>query len=153
MKGKNQGDETGFMGQPLDFIDAFERNFIPSRHTHLDEGSARGTNSELATLSGEKGGAVREILPWLKLSAELDPNRIETYTVAAYWLRSRMGKVDEAEHFLREGLRANPRNAAILFELGRIYNEDRKDYDHARNVWELGVKKLESAAAAAQRAG
>jgi tetratricopeptide (TPR) repeat protein len=144
MKGKNQGDEAGFMGPPLDFIDAFERSFIPSRHTHLDEGGAQGTNSEIATLNGEKGGAVREILPWLKLSAELDPSRIETYTVAAYWLRSRMGKVDEAEHFLREGLRANPRNAAILFELGRIYNEDRQDYDHARNVWELGVAKLDA---------
>ena len=71
----------------------------------------------------------------------MDPSRIETYVVAAYWLRKKMGKVDEAEQFLREGLHANPGNSAILFELGRIYQEDRKDIDHARNVWELGVKK------------
>jgi tetratricopeptide (TPR) repeat protein len=142
MKGKNQGDEAGFLGPPRDFIENFERNFMPSRHTHLDEGGAQGTNG-LADL-GEQGGTVREILPWLKLSAELDPDRIETYTVTAYWLRSRMGKVDEAERFLRDGLRANPGNAAILFELGRIYDEDRKDSDHARNVWEMGVNKLDA---------
>ena len=141
VKDKNTGDELGFMGPPLDFIEAFERNFMPSRHTHLDEGGAGGTNA--MELGEDKSGGVREILPWLKLSAELDPNRIETYTVAAYWLRNRMGKVDEAEQFLREGLRANPGNAAILFELGRIYAEDRKDFDHARNVWELGVRKLD----------
>src|SRR6185437_14427863 len=47
-------DENGFMGEPLDWIDRFSRNFRPSRHTHLP---------------GEK---IREILPWLKLSAELE---------------------------------------------------------------------------------
>ena len=51
-----------------------------------------------------EGGNEREILPWLRLSAELDPQRVETYTVAAYWLRA-VGKMVEAEHFLREGLR------------------------------------------------
>src|SRR5580692_10130176 len=40
MKGKNTGDELGFMGPPRDFIERFERNFMPSRHTHLDEGGA-----------------------------------------------------------------------------------------------------------------
>jgi tetratricopeptide (TPR) repeat protein len=143
LKGKNQGDETAFMGKPHDFIEAFERNFMPSRHTHLDEGGAMGTNQTAGDLGEEKGGDVREILPWLKLSAELDPNRIETYAVTAYWLRSRMGKVNEAEDFLRQGLRANPRNPALLFELGRIYHEDRKDTARARNVWEVAASKLE----------
>ncbi len=142
VQGHNEGDETAFMGPPRDFIEAFGRHFIPSQHTHLDEGGAQGTNGPDLDL-GEKGGAVREILPWLKISAELDPNRIETYTVTAYWLRRRMGKVDEAEAFLREGLRANPYNPALLYELGRIYHEDRKNDAHARNLWELAVTKLD----------
>jgi tetratricopeptide (TPR) repeat protein len=105
----------------------------------LDEGGAQPAGD----LGEKSGGEVREILPWLKISAELDPNRIETYMVTAYWLRKRMGKVDEAEQFLREGLRANPYNPAILFELGRIYEEDRKDPNHARNLWELGVTRMD----------
>ncbi|HXD00993.1 MAG TPA: tetratricopeptide repeat protein [Verrucomicrobiae bacterium] len=142
LKGHNEGDETAFMGPPLDFIEAFRRHFAPSSHTHLDEGGAQGTNGVNLDL-GEKGGEVREILPWLKISAELDPNRIETYMVTAYWLRKRMGKVDEAEEFLREGLRANPNNPAILYELGRIYHEDRTNDVHAINLWELGVRKMD----------
>ena len=53
-------------------------------------------------------------MPWLQISQELDPHRVDTYLVTAYWLRNRMHKVNEAEQFLREGLRANPGNAAIL---------------------------------------
>jgi hypothetical protein len=143
LKGHNQGDETAFMGKPHDIIERFNRYFLPSTHTHLDEGGARGMKKTGGDLGEKDGGDVREILPWLRISAELDPNRIETYTVTAYWLRSRMSKVDEAEQFLREGLSANPGNPAILFELGRIFEEDRKDHDRARNVWELGVRKLD----------
>jgi tetratricopeptide (TPR) repeat protein len=139
---ENTGEETAFMGPPRDILESFGRNFMPSRHTHLDEGGAEGTN---ATDLGETaGGAVREILPWLQISAELDPNRIETYTVTAYWLRRRMGRVAEAEQFLRQGLRANPYNPALLFELGRIYAEDKKDDTRAQNIWELGVTKLDA---------
>ncbi len=139
---ENTGEETAFMGPPRDLIESFGRNFMPNRHTHLDEGGAEDTNA--ADLGETGGGAVREILPWLQISADLDPNRIETYTVTAYWLRKRMGKVDEAENFLRQGLRANPYNPALLFELGRIYEEDRKDDTHARNIWELGVSRLDA---------
>ena len=63
-------DEETFLGQPSDWIDRFGRHFYPTVHTHLS------------------GGNEREILPWLKLSAEMDPKRIETYVTAAYWLRT-----------------------------------------------------------------
>ena len=79
----NQGEETSFMGPPRDWIDAFGRHFIPNRHTHLDEG---GPTDDLSSSS-----KVREILPWLKLSAELDPENIKTYT------RHRVLAADEAE--------------------------------------------------------
>jgi len=136
--GHNQGDESAFLGKPRDWIDAFSRQFFPSVHTHLDEGGAQGRKGPSGDL-GESSD-VREILPWLRLSAELDPNSVRTYTVTAYWLRERMGKVAEAEQFLREGLRANPGSYEILFELGRVFAENHKDLVRARNLWELALR-------------
>jgi len=129
---KNHGEEEGFLGPPRDWIDAFSRNFFPDRHTHLDEG---GPTEDLSTSTD-----VREILPWLKLSTELDPDNVQTYTVTAYWLRIRMHKDKEAEAVLREGLRNNPHSYDILYELGRLYDESYHDTSRARNVWELAVR-------------
>ena len=117
---------TGLYGRPKDWIDRFGRNFYPTKHTHLE------------------GANQREMLPWLKLAAELNPNQIETYTVTAYWLRSRMGKVKEAEEFLREGWRANPDSFEILFELGRLYEENHKDAFRARNLYECALRKWQA---------
>ncbi len=89
----------------------------------------------------EKPGAERELLPWLRLSAEMDPHRIETYTVAGFWLRTRLKKIKEAEEFLREGWRANPDSYAILIELGSLFYGDLHDPVRARNLWELALKK------------
>ncbi len=87
---------------------------------------------------------MREILPWLSIAAALDPQHIETYTVTAYWLRERLHRSEEAEKVLREGLRQNPGNAALLFELGRIFQQDRKDVERARNVFEAGIRSWNS---------
>src|SRR5947208_13930363 len=103
-----------FLRPPKDWIERFGRHFLVTEHTHL------------------VGGNEREILPWLRLSAELDPQRVDTYTVAAFWLRVRLGKVKEAEQFLREGLQANPNSHEILFELGRLYHENYHDANRAR---------------------
>ncbi len=54
-------------------------------------------------------------------------------------MRTRLNKINEAEAFLREGLRANPGDAELLFELGRIYFENHHDASRARNVWELAL--------------
>jgi tetratricopeptide (TPR) repeat protein len=113
-----------FLGRPHDWVDAFGRNFRITRHTHLEDHNER------------------EILPWLRLAADLDPQKVETYTVGAYFLREHLGRTDQAEAFLREGLRNNPDSSEILFELGRTYREGLHDPDRARNVWQLGVKKF-----------
>lgn len=126
----NIGEEESFLGRPLDWIDAFSRKFFPSSHTHLDVGGAED----------EHTGQEREILPWLKLSVELDPAREQSYVVAAYWLRERMGKINEAEQFLREGILANPDSVVIRFELGRLQYESRHDNHRARQLW---LKALE----------
>ena len=114
---------------PMDWLDRFSRNFYPTRHIHLQEGAD-----------------AREILPWIRMSAELDPQRITTYTTAGYWLRRVLGKIDEAEQFLREGLRANPGNPEILFELGRLYDDNRKDPVRARNLYGLSLRELQKQA-------
>jgi tetratricopeptide (TPR) repeat protein len=113
---------TGFLGKPRDWVDAFGRNFFPTRHVHLEKGNQQ------------------EILPWLRLAAELNPNEVEIYTVAAYWLRNQMGKVNEAEQFLREGWRANPDSFEILFELGRLQEENRHDPVRARNLYQAALR-------------
>ena len=135
MRGKNTGDETSFLGPPRNWIDRFGRQFFPSVHTHLNEGGANGEENETE---------VREILPWLKLSSELDPKKTVTYSAGAYWLR-RMGKTGEAEDFIREGLRENPGDPQLLLDLGRLY-ASKGDTFRARNLWEAGLRQFNNVA-------
>lgn len=107
-----------------DWLEAFGSHFHPTGHRHLE-----------AFRDG------REILPWLRLAAELDPHRVDSYTVAAYWLREHLNRVTDAEAFLREGLRANPDSYEILFELGHLYAENNRDVSRARAVLELAINK------------
>lgn len=112
-----------FMGKSKDWIDAFGRRFRITEHTHLEHGNER------------------EILPWLKLAADLDPQMTETYTVGSFWLREHLNQPKEAEAFLREGLRNNPDSYEIYFELGRLYDESYHDLDRARNAWLAALLK------------
>jgi tetratricopeptide (TPR) repeat protein len=122
----------GFLGQPRDWLERFGRHFIPTEHTHL------------------ANGKVREILPWLRLSADMDPHRVQTYLTAAYWLRGTLNQPDEAERFLREGLRANPDSFEILIELGYVYDANKKSPRMARNLFELALEKWKKQDAAGQ---
>jgi tetratricopeptide (TPR) repeat protein len=118
----NAPSEEGFLGPPQDWIDRFSRHFKPARHTHLG------------------GEAVAEMLPWMQLSSDLDPHRIQTYIVTSYFLRNYLGKLDDARQFLRAGVRANPDSPELQYELGRLYFENYKDLPPAKNVW-LGALK------------
>ncbi len=117
--------QMAFLGPPRDWIERFGRHFRITRHMHLE------------------GGKEREILPWLRVSAELDPHRVDTYTVAAFWLRRDLGRVREAEEFLHEGLRNNPKSSELLFELGCLYKENENDPVRARNLWEAALRRWE----------
>jgi len=112
-----------FLGKPKDWIDRFGRHFRITKHTHLG------------------GGNEREMLPWLRLAADMDPQKIETYTVGSFFLREHLNRPREAEAFLREGLRNNPNSYEILFELGRLYDENYHDTDRARDVWLLALDR------------
>jgi tetratricopeptide (TPR) repeat protein len=120
-------------GPPLDWLDRFSRNFFPTRHTHLNDGGSveHGENQ------------VREVLPWLWLTAEVNPHHVESYLEAAFWLRRTEGRHREAEAFLRQGYRSNPDSYELLFELGRVFEEEHADPIRARNVWEGGLARWE----------
>ena len=69
----------------------------------------------------------------------MDPQMIQTYTVGAYFLYQHLNQPQQAEAFLREGLRNNPGNYEILFGLGRLYYQSYHDADRARNIWLLAL--------------
>jgi tetratricopeptide (TPR) repeat protein len=130
--GKADVEET-FLGEPLDWMERFGRHFFPTVHTHLDDERAR------------------EVLPWLRMAADMDPHQIETYLTAAYWLRGPLHKPDEAEQFLREGLRANPDSFEIYLELGYVDDFSRHDFPQARRLYELALKMWEKQQAAGRK--
>jgi tetratricopeptide (TPR) repeat protein len=130
------GDD--FLGPPRDWIAALDRRFVPNQHTHLDSGGASGHL---------KKAGVQEILPWLKLASEMNPQMIETYTVGAYWLQTGLHNPAEAQAFLFEGLHNNPGNSELLFDLGRLYYESYQDVNRARNVWLAALRCWEAQSA------
>jgi tetratricopeptide (TPR) repeat protein len=150
-------EETDYLGKPKDWMDKFSRSFFPSVHTHLGEEECEhckhgDAHEHEAEEKGKSEGLEREMLPWFKLAASLDPEQPQTYVVAAFWLSTKLGKVDEAEYFLREGLRANPGNFVILYELGRIAYEHRKQTSRARNLWAPALENFRKADPAVQDA-
>lgn len=127
-KGKTEDENStsdDFLGPPPDWLAALDRQFVPNRHTHLSSGGPSGHMSE---------SDVQEILPWLKLATDMNPQMIDSYTVGVYWLR-RLHKPDQARDFLFEGLHNNPGNSELLFDLGLLYDEDFHDASRARNTW------------------
>jgi len=114
-----------FLGPPPDWLAALDRQFVPNRHTHLSSGGPSGHMNE---------SEVQEILPWLQLATDMNPQMIESYTVGDYWLR-RLHKPEQAREFLFEGLRNNPGNSELLFDLGTLYDKDLHDSNRARNTW------------------
>lgn len=115
-----------FMGKPRDWLEGFIRRFRITQHTHLERGEER------------------EILPWLKLAIELDPQAVETYTATAYWLRKNQNNTKDAEEILREGIRNNPNSFEILFEMGKLYQEAYEDSERARNIWLFAWKRWDA---------
>jgi len=114
-----------FMGKPANWLDAFIRRFRITEHTHLENGSER------------------EVLPWLRIAIELDPQKIETYTATAYWLSQKLDRAKDAEQVLREGIRNNPRNPELLLEMGLLQYKSNHDAGKARGLWRLALRRWE----------
>ena len=141
-QGQHEEEGADFLGKPKDWIDSFGRHFFPSEHRHLGEDpDHHDEHGDEHHEEHGKQGEERELLPWLKLAATLDPERPETYIVTSFWLRSQLDKPNEAEQFLREGLRANPGHPEMLFELGRhLPGEPEK---HRTRAQPVGAKPQE----------
>lgn len=118
-------EEHEIVAEPADWIERFGRRFTLNKHVHL-----HGENA-------------REILPWLKMAAELDSHRPTFYVTASFWLRNELKKPAEAEEFLRQGLRANPDSYEILSELGTSRLE-KADNTAARQLWLRALQKWDS---------
>lgn len=110
-------------GAAHDWLESFIRRFRITEHSHL------------------ANGETREILPWLRVAIELDPQAIDTYTTAAFWLRKDLQRPEEAKKVLREGIRNNPASHELLFEMGRVYKESDHDLNRARNIWKLVLRR------------
>jgi len=123
--GNEDSTSDDFLGPPPDWIAALDREFVPNRHTHLNTGGPTGD---------ERNSSVEEILPWLKLATDMNPQYVDAYRVGYYWL-SRLHKPEDARDFLLEGVRNNPGSSELLFDLGTLYNKDFHDANRARNVW------------------
>ena len=140
-KGDQDSTADDFFGKPPDWIAALERHFVPNKHTHLNSGGASGH---------AKPTSIEEILPWIKLAADLNPKMIKTYTVGAYWLLTEMHKPKPARDFLLDGLKHNPGNCELLFDLGRVYYEGYHDTNRAYHVWVSGLQQWEALSADAK---
>jgi tetratricopeptide (TPR) repeat protein len=121
--GQEDHDEHEAATPAHDWIEAFGRHFIPDKHVHLE------------------GGKEREILPWLQMSIELNPQDLQTYLTAAYFLGDRLGKVDEAEELLRDGLKINPKSPDLLYVLGHLEFEERHNLARARSIWLVALRR------------
>lgn len=122
---RHEGEINFLENRPHDWIEKFGRNFFVTEHTELS-----GTDT-------------RELLPWLRLSAELNPTNQAPYLLGAFALRRHVHKSAELLEFLREGLRANPDSYEILYELGRLFEENFHDAKRAENLWIKSLEKWE----------
>ena len=112
-----------FMPEPRNWLDGFIRRFRITEHTHLENGQEK------------------EVLPWLKIAIELDPQKIDTYVSTSFWLRKKLDRVKDAEQVLREGIRNNPKDAELLFEMGLLYEEGYTNITQTRNLWRFALRR------------
>ena len=69
----------------------------------------------------DSGPDDRDLLPWFRLTAYMDPHLTKAYANGGHWLAWRLDKPNEAIEFLEEGLENNPGAPDVLAELGLIY--------------------------------
>jgi tetratricopeptide (TPR) repeat protein len=67
------------------------------------------------------GEAAAEIMPWLWLAVRSDPNHVEAYVTAAFWMAGEVGRPDLAQSLLEEARRHNPRDYRVPLEQGRLF--------------------------------
>jgi len=87
---------------------------------------------------------LKEILPWLYYANKIDPGNISIYTVTAYYLADRFGRVEEAVSFLRKGIANNPDSWELYADMGTLFYENLHDYVSAARSLERARHLLEA---------
>ena len=101
---------------------------VPPGELYLDPLSRIATELEINEHDHIGTEKIQEIIPWLYYAQKVDPNNITVYTVTAYYLADRFGKVDEAVTLLKTGMANNPDSWEICAEMGNVLYQKRQDY-------------------------
>lgn len=106
-----------------DWYQKIKRQLLSEKHIHL------------------AGNKVKEIMPWLWLSAKAKPDEIETWLIASFWLASDVNQPDSAEKVLLSSQQFIGADYKIKLELGRLYfkqnnfEEATRAFDAALALW------------------
>jgi tetratricopeptide (TPR) repeat protein len=84
------------------------------------------------------------LAPLLEITTALDPKLIVAYEFGAHFLGPKppegAGQPDKAIALLEGGIRTNPDNWRLYYDLGFVYYMDLKDYARASEAFERGTK-------------
>ena len=86
--------------------------------------------AELLCRAGQAQEAIK-LVSAVSVQNNRDKARIN---LAMGWANRQMGKLEEAEKFLQEGIKQNPTSPRLRFELGRIYQQ-RNDSERAMQAY------------------
>ncbi|MFC1498010.1 tetratricopeptide repeat protein [Verrucomicrobiota bacterium] len=111
-----KADEYFHKGRPYIKSQAFDNNIFhkisrkikPAGHLHLERYN------------------IKEIMPWLWLAIQSDPNNIEFYLVTTFWLAGDAKRPDIALEVLQEAQFNNPFNYEISLAKGQIFLKENK---------------------------
>lgn len=103
------------------FMD-LQRSVAPEEHLHLH------------------GESVKEMLPWLWLTLRMDPQNVEAFRVAAFWLVS-VGDLNAAQQVLREAQQNNPYHYQIKLDQARLLLR-RGNTDRAARSFDAALRFL-----------
>lgn len=106
-----------------DWYQKVRRQLLSEKHIHLS------------------GNKVKEIMPWLWLSAKAKPDEIETWLISSFWLASEVNQPDSAIKVLLSSQQLIGADYKIKLELGRLYfkqnriEEATKAFDAGLALW------------------
>lgn len=68
-----------------------------------------------------RGASAAEVMPWLWLAVRTDPNNVEAYVTAAFWMAGEVGRPDLAMELMDEARTKNPRDYRVRLEQARLF--------------------------------
>lgn len=116
----------------------FHAAITPEEHEQIHPGHPEhmlGISHINPTLAGT------QFLPLIRLIVDLDPNFIEAYSTGGWWLWNRLNQVQEAINFFNEGIKNNPDNYQLHYDLGWLYFWKLADYNKSKETF-IAASKL-----------